>query len=417
MSHKEIDRLETIQAVTRKHLTQKEAACRLDLSVRQIKRLVRRYRNDGPVGLISRHRGRPASNAIKQTIREAVMALVREHYHDFGPTLACEKLVEHHGHALSPETLRQWMIAEGLWQSKGRKQARIHQRRARRPCMGDLVQIDGSPHDWFEGRGPRCTLIVFIDDATSNLMALRFAPTETTRVYMETLQAYLAEHGRPVALYSDKHSIFRVNHPDREAELTQFSRALKTLDIQPVHANSPQAKGRVERANQTLQDRLVKELRLKGISDIESANAFLSEFMADYNTRFAVAAQNPVDAHREVLHNAQELSLILSLHHTRKLSKNLTFQFRNQEYQLEGQGKGYRLRHSAITLCEGFDGSVTLLHEGKSMPYRVLMEGEPPIPLDDEKSLAQTVEQAKAKQLHNPGHKPAPDHPWRRMSV
>ncbi len=228
MSHKEIDRLETIQAVTRKHLTQKEAARRLELSVRQIKRLVRRYRTDGAVGLISRHRGRPANNAIKQTIREAVMALVREHYHDFGPTLACEKLVEHHGHALSPETLRQWMIAEGLWQSKGRKQARIHQRRARRPCMGDLVQIDGSPHDWFEGRGPRCTLIVFIDDATSKLMALRFAPTETTRVYMETLQAYLAEHGRPVALYSDKHSIFRVNHPDREGELTQFSRALKT---------------------------------------------------------------------------------------------------------------------------------------------------------------------------------------------
>lgn len=417
MSHKEIDRLETIQAVTRKHLTQKEAARRLELSVRQIKRLVRRYRTDGAVGLISRHRGRPANNAIKQTIREAVLALVREHYHDFGPTLACEKLVEHHGHALSPETLRQWMIAEGLWQSKGRKQARIHQRRARRPCMGDLVQIDGSPHDWFEGRSPRCTLIVFIDDATSKLMALRFAPTETTRVYMETLQEYLTEHGRPVALYSDKHSIFRVNKPDREGELTQFSRALKTLDIQPIHANSPQAKGRVERANQTLQDRLVKELRLKGISDIESANAFLSEFMADYNTRFAVVAQNPLDAHREVLHNAQELSLILSLHLTRKLSKNLTFQFRNQEYQLEGQGKGYRLRHSAVTLCEGFDGAVTLLHEGKSMPYRVLMEGEPPIPLDDEKSLAQTVEQAKAKQLRKPAHKPAPDHPWKRMSI
>ena len=248
-------------------------------------------------------------------------------------------------------------------------------------------------------------------------MALRFAPTETTRVYMETLQGYLADHGRPVALYSDKHSIFRVNHPDREGELTQFSRALKTLDIQPIHANSPQAKGRVERANQTLQDRLVKELRLKGISDIESANAFLSEFMADYNVRFAVAAQNPLDAHREVLHNAQELSLILSLHHTRKLSKNLTFQFRNREYQLEGQGKGYRLRNTVITLCEGFDGAVTLLHKGKAMPYRILAEGEPPIPLDDEKSLAQTVEQAKAKQLSKPGHKPAPDHPWKRVSI
>lgn len=414
MSRKEVDRLEVIQSVVSKQLRQWEAAGQLGVSVRQVKRLVRRYREQGAAGLVSRHRGRRPNNVIAPTKRQEILSVVRKDYPDFGPTLACEKLAEHHGFTLSAETLRQWMITDGLWEPKRRKQARVHQRRPRRPCPGELVQIDGSPHDWFEGRGPRCTLIVFIDDATSRLLALRFAPAETTRAYMETLGRYLQQHGRPVALYSDRHSIFRVNHPEREGELTQFSRALKTLHIEAIHANSPQAKGRVERANQTLQDRLVKELRLRGISDIDTANAFLPAFIAQYNARFAVEPQNPTDAHRPVLHNAEELALTLCLHHTRTLSKNLTFQFKNHEYQLQGQGNGYRLRGSSVTVCENFDQAVTVLHQGHTMPYRLLAEGEPPIPLDDEKSVLHTVEQAKAAQAATPKRKPAPDHPWRR---
>ena len=414
MTQKAVDRLGVVQQVVGRQLRQKEAARQMGLSVRQVKRLVARYRAEGPSGLISRHLGRCPGNALSDAVRQEVLGLVRTHYPDFGPTLACEKLAAHHGHKLSAETLRQWMIAEGLWKPRARKSARIHQRRPRRPCRGELVQIDGSPHDWFEDRGPRCTLIVFIDDATSELMALRFAPAETTQAYMETLRAYLAQHGRPVALYSDKHSIFRVNHPDREGELTQFTRALKTLDIEPIHANTPQAKGRVERANQTLQDRLVKELRLAGISDIDTANAFLPGFLSDYNQRFAVPPQNPADAHRPVLHDPQELDLIFSLHAHRKLSKNLTLQYKNREYQLTGQGKGYRLRGAEVTICEAFDGAVTLLYEGRPLPYRILNEGEPPIPLDDEKSIHATVDQAKCVQLVRPTHKPAPDHPWRR---
>lgn len=413
MSQKEADRLAVIQAVIGKQLTQRAAAGQLGLGVRQVKRLVRRYRDQGATGLVSGHRGRRPNNAIADAVRQEVLDTVRERYADFGPTLAWEKLTGQHGFTLSVETLRQWMTADGLWQPKGRKRARIHQRRARRPCLGELVQVDGSPHDWFEGRGARCTLIVFIDDATSQLLALRFAPAETTQAYMETLGHYLGEHGRPVALYSDKHSIFRVNHPEREGELTQFSRALKTLDIEPIHANTPQAKGRVERANQTLQDRLVKELRLRGIGDIEAANAFLPEFIADYNDRFAVQPRDPVNAHRPVLHEADELALILRPHHTRKLSKNLTLQFQNREYQLQGQGRGYRLRGANVTVCAGFDGAVTLLHQGRSLPYRLLAEGEAPIPLDDEKSVHQTVEQAKSRQAARPGHKPPPDHAWR----
>lgn len=416
MSHKEVGRLEVIQAVVGKQLKQADAAGQLGLSVRQVKRLVQRYRQDGAAGLVCGHRGKRPNNAIAQTVRDAVVGLIREHYADFGPTLACEKLHQLHGHALSVETLRQWMIAEGLWQPKRRKQARIHQRRPRRPCLGELVQIDGSPHDWFEGRGPRCTLIVFIDDATGRLMALRFAPAETTRAYMQTLEQYLHEHGRPVALYSDKHSIFRVNHPERDGELTQFSRALKSLDIQAIHANTPQAKGRVERANQTLQDRLAKELRLRGISDIDAANAFLAQFIHDYNERFAVAPQSPVDAHRTLLHSGAELALILCHQHTRTVSKNLTFQFRNREYQLQVRGQGYHLRGAAVTVCEGFNDSTRVLHKGRPLPYRLLAHGEPPAPLDDEKSVHHTVDQAKRQQAARPAYKPPLDHPWNRMA-
>jgi len=414
MSHQEVDRLKIMHSLSGKHIKQAEAAVQLGLSVRQVKRLQKRYREQGARGVVSGHRGRRANNALAEGVRHAALTLVREHYHDFGPTLAWEKLTERHGFTFSVETLRQWMIADGLWVGKSRKAAKVHPRRPRRPCRGELVQIDGSPHDWFEGRAPRCTLMVFIDDATSALLALRFAPAETTQAYMETLHGYLATHGRPVALYSDRHSIFRVNHKDHEGELTQFSRALKTLDIQAIHARTPQAKGRVERANQTLQDRLVKELRLNAIEDMDSANAFLPAFMAAFNARFASEAQNPHDAHRPVLHNAQELELILALHHTRTLSKNLAFQFRNHEYQLHGQGQGYRLRGAQVTIIEPFEGEPTVMHQGNILPYRRLSEGEPSIPLDDEKSIHHTLEQAKLAQACRPNYKPSPDHPWRK---
>ena len=262
MSRKEVDRVGVMQQVAERRILQQEAAARLGISVRQVKRLLARLRGEGPEGLVSRRRGRRPNNAFPQDLRQEIVALVRSHYADFGPTLAAEKLTERHGHVLSVETLRQWMQAEGLWQVRARRVAAIHPRRPRRHCRGELVQIDGSPHDWLENRGPRCTLIVFIDDATGALLGLRLAPSESTQAYMETLREVLQQHGRPVALYSDRHSIFRVNHPDHEGEITQFTRALQTLDIQPIHARTPQAKGRVERANQTLQDRLVKGKRL-----------------------------------------------------------------------------------------------------------------------------------------------------------
>jgi len=416
MSQREVDRLGVIQAVAERRLRQCDGARQLGLSVRQVKRLCRRHREQGAAGLVSRHRGRRPNNAIADSVRVEVLALLRERYVDFGPTLAHEKLTEVHGHAFSVERVRQWMIADGLWQAKSRRKAHIHQSRPRRPCRGELVQIDGSPHDWFEGRGPYCTLLVFIDDATSELLALRLVPAATTEGYMTVLREYLDRHGRPVALYSDRHSIFRVNHPDHDGELTQFSRALKTLDIEPIHANTPQAKGRVERANQTLQDRLVKELRLHGINDMDAANTFLPTFMAAYNTRFAKPARNAADAHRSVLHDARELALILCLQHTRKLSKNLSFRFNNGEYQITKSGHSYRLRGAAVTVCEGFDQRVSVLHNGQPLPWRLLAQGERPIALDDEKSLNQTIAHAKQRQDLHRTRKPAPDHPWKAMA-
>jgi len=414
MSNAEIDRLEVVQKITAKQITQVEASHLLGISYRQVKRIVKRYRQYGVVALVSKRRGKPANNRIASTVKQTALALLHDHYHDFAPTFANEKLSECHGIRCSSETLRKWMIEDGIWQAKTKRHACIHQPRARRAQFGELIQIDGSPHDWFEGRGDRCNLTVFIDDATSCLLALHFTLTETTQAYMEALDNYLKQHGRPVALYADKHSIFRVNMKDCDAQLTQFARACRTLDIELIHANTAQAKGRVERANQTLQDRLVKELRLQGINNIEDANAHLPTFIDDYNRRFEKPAKSSADAHRQVLHDAQQVQQILSIHNKRTLSKNLTCQYNNVQYQIQTKTKGYRLRKSTITVIESFDGTVTLLHKGKSLDYRTYQPDEQPATITDEKGINVVVDQVKRRQLAKPQHKPSPDHPWKR---
>ena len=299
----------------------------LAVSVRQIKRILRRYRTLGLPGLISKKRGRVSNRRVDETIRTTAIKMIGEHYRDFGPTLAAEKLAERHDIHLSVETVRQIMIAAGYWKPKKGAVICVHPMRERRARLGELVQIDGSPHDWFEGRADRCTLLVFIDDATGKLLQLRFAPTETTLGYMHALHDHIVAHGLPVALYSDKHSIFRINAKgaDPESE-TQFGRATRELGIECIHANSPQAKGRVERANQTLQDRLPKEMRLAGISDIAGANNWLPDFVASFNRRFAVIPKDAADAHIAYPGSADELTNILSIQIAKTLSKNLSFQ-------------------------------------------------------------------------------------------
>src|SRR5829696_3061711 len=363
MSQPELTRLEVIQRVKRKTLTQHQAAELLSLSVRQIKRLCKAYQSTGTAGLISKRRGRPSNNHLPEKTINKARRLLRARYYDFGPTLAAEKLAIE-GVSLSVETVRQLLIREGLWKAKRVRRPVIHKLRERRARLGELVQIDGSPHDWFEGRAPKCTLLVFVDDATSRLMYLQFVAAETTFNYF----AGLTEFGKPLAFYSDKFGVFRVNIPNALSGtgLTQFGRALKELDIELICAHSPQAKGRVERANQTLQDRLTKELRLRGLSTLEAANAYLPEFIADYNQRFAVAPRSPESAHRPLAQN-EDLDRILTLCEKRTLSKNLTLSYNNVIYQIKTKRSAYTMRQAHVEVRERHTGEITIEYKQRPL--------------------------------------------------
>jgi len=288
MTMRELDRFKVIQSVVDGSLKPWRAAERLSLTTRQVRRLVARLREQGPPGLISGRCAKPSNHRIDAGLAVRVVAIIKERYADFGPTLACEKLRECHHLKLAKETVRRLMIDAGLWTPRRQRPPKIHQPRSRRSCLGELIQIDGSDHRWFEERAPACTLLVFIDDATSRLMTLHFTATESTFSYFEATRRYIEQHGKPMALYSDKASVFSANHSKSTADkgITQFGRALYELNVDTFCANSSQAKGRVERANLTLQDRLVKELRLRGIDTQEAANAYAPHFIADFNNRF-----------------------------------------------------------------------------------------------------------------------------------
>ena len=321
MSTQELDRLSVVSKVATGGLTQVMAAKHLGLTARQVRRLLKRYNLYGPEGLVSQQRGQTSNRKYSAEKTALIRVLVEENYYDFGPKFAAEKLKEKHGISISKETLRRWMIDWGLWKAKRQYRASIHPQRERRACFGELIQIDGSPHDWFEGRGDKCCLLVAIDDATSKLCSLHFEPSETTVGYFRLMRNYIEQHGIPLATYSDKHGIFRINLPSATEESeTQFSRAGRELGIELICAHSAQAKGRVERANQTLQDRLVKEMRLLGICTIEAANAYLPAFMEDHNRRFAVEPLSPDDAHRKELPAKEIMDLIFSYQDERKIS-------------------------------------------------------------------------------------------------
>jgi transposase len=406
MSNKEMTRLEAMQRIKDKRLTQKEAAGLLGISIRQVKRLWRAYRKKGVSGLVSQRRSKPSNNRLDAGVVQRVLDLIKEKYEDFGPTLAHEKLTEVHGLELSRESVRRIMIEEGVWKPKRAKKPSVHQMRERRACRGELVQIDGSDHDWFEGRGPKCTLLVYIDDATGQLLELWFVPDETFFAYCEASRHYLERCGKPVAFYSDKHGIFRVNQEQTTglgSGLTQFGRAMQDLDIQIICANSPQAKGRVERANQTLQDRLVKELRLRGISDRQAANAYLPEFRDDFNRRFAVLPRSTHDAHRPLL-KTENLDLILSHQKTGTLSKNLTVQSNHVIYQIQSDRPDYTLRNAQVTVCENAKGEVTILYKNVPLEYTIFHKPARQAEVVDTKTLDHQIK------LPQP---PPSNHPWR----
>lgn len=371
---KELERLDVIQAVSRGELQVWLAADRLGLSSRQINRLVNRFHSQGPAGLISKHRGHQGNRRLPQHVLQLALEIIIEKYSDFGPTLACEKLREVHNINLAKETVRRLMTNANLWITRKKRAPKIQQPRLRRSCVGELIQIDVSDHDWFEGRAPRCTLLVFVDDATSRLMRLHFTSAESTFSYFEITRAYIEQHGKPLALYSDKASVFRVNAKAASGGdgHTQFARAMHELKIETFCANTSSAKGRVERAHLTLQDRLVKEMRLQGISSMAEGNAFAPSFIADFNARFAKPPKNDLDVHRTV-HVNENLDDIFTWREERCVSKNLTIQYNKEMYLIEDSDLARRYRGHYIETYQFPDGRVELrVNDGTtSLPYSI----------------------------------------------
>jgi transposase InsO family protein len=376
MSQRERDVLKVMSLVVSGKRTQVEAARLLKRSERQVRRIQRRVEESGDAGVVHGLRGRGSNNGTSKATRARAVSLYRRHYLGFGPTLACEKLAEEHELVLSVETLRQVLLSEGLW-VRQRHRDKHRQRRERRSCLGEMVQADASTHDWLEGRGPVLTLVGMIDDATGRIVC-RFHTAETTEAYLEVLGRWIGRHGRPVSWYSDRHSIFRAEqkvagYDQKQSVLTQFSRALKELDMELILANSPQAKGRVERLWGTAQDRLVKELRLAKASTIEQANAVLEgKFLPWFNRRCVVKPASVNDAHRP-LGPRQDLSAILSIQESRRVANDYTIRFQNQVYQLLPPAHPGQ-RGGQVIVEQRLDGSMKVRFKGRYLEYRKLEE-------------------------------------------
>ena len=367
---KEINRLKILQDVIDRNLRPGQAAEMLGITPRHCSRLLKRYRQSGPLGMNNQSRGRTGNRLLSASLTDQALNIIRERYADFGPTLAREKLAENHGIVLGKETLRRLMIKTGLWVPRKKRAPKIQQPRYRRACCGELIQIDGCDHHWFENRAPACTALVYVDAATSRLMQLRFVKSESTFTYFEATRGYLEKHGKPLALYSDKASVFRINNKNATGGdgYTQFGRAMHELNIQTICANTSSAKGRVERAHLTLQDRLVKELRLRGISSVDAANDFADEFMTDYNRRFGKAPRHDFDVHRP-LETDDDLTTFFTWREPRRVSKSLTVQYDKVLYLIADSELSRRAIGKYIEVWHYPDGHKELRLNGAVLPY------------------------------------------------
>ena len=368
-SSKELRRLHMIRKVLDGVVKPIEAGDLLGLSSRQIRRVVRRVKREGDRGIVHRSRGRTSNRAFPGKDKDRVIELYRERYAGFGPTLAAEKLLERDRMELSEETLRRWLIESGDWK-KSRKRRGHRQWRERKGHCGEMVQMDGSHHDWLEGRGPACVLMGYVDDATGRGFG-RFYGYEGTVPAMDSFRGYIQRYGIPLKVYLDKHTTYKSNgKPSLEEELagmeplSEFERALSELGVEVIHAHSPQAKGRVERFFGTLQDRLVKEMRLRGIQSIEEANLFLEEYWSEFNRRFAVDPQEKGDLHRPVPRGLK-LADVLCLKGKRSLRNDFTVAYHRRLYQVEDS-----IHASHVMVYEGLDGSIRFKYKGRRLKIR-----------------------------------------------
>ena len=412
MSRKERQRLELLSRVKRGDLRLSKAAELLKLSYRQAKRVYRRYREFEDAGLVHRLRGRSSNRRLASDRREQVLSLYREKYSDFGPTLAAEYLATADGQKVAVTTLRQWLVGAGLWTARRRRSE--HRRwRARKEYLGEMVQMDGSHHDWFEGRREWAVLMVMIDDATNRTYAW-FFEEETTVAAMTTFRRYVERHGLPRSLYVDRASIYE---PTRDATvdeelaetgpLTQFGRAMEELDVNLICAHSPQAKGRVERRHGVFQDRLVKALRLAGIRDLETANRFLDEtFLSELNRRFTVEARQSADVHRRL---PREVSLdrVLCFQELRVVQNDWTVRWRGRYFQLTEANRKLSLVRQKVMVCEHLDGTIDLRYQSRELAWQELTE----------RPARVGTPAAGMTGLGRVGQRPAADHPWRGVKL
>jgi len=401
MSLSDLRRLKVVQEAIDHYVTQRSASAMLGLSERQVRRLVKRVRQEQDRGIKHRGRGRPSNNRMPEKLKDKTLGLYRKKYQGFGPTLASEKLLEMDGIKLSDETLRKWLLEAGLWK-KRRKRSGHRKWRPRKECFGQMVQIDGSHHDWLEGRGAELVLMGYIDDATNTVFG-RFYDYEGTMPAMDSFKRYVRKYGLPISVYLDKHSTYKSTGKltveqelaGMHKPLSQFERALEELGVEVIHANSPQAKGRVERLFGVLQDRLIKEMRLRGIKTKEEANAFLEHYLPQYNNKFGFLAANQTDAHVRLARNF-DIDRYLCIKTQRTVKNDHTIDHETKLYQLEDKASCKR-----VTVEQRIDGSLRIRSAGVSLRYREVTErakkaASAPKTLKPRKTLV-----------------PAKDHPWR----
>ncbi len=402
MSMKEAKRLHLVRKALEKRITQGEAADMAGLCLRQMQRIVQRIRAEGDPGVCHRARGRKPNNRIPETVKDKAIELCRERYREFGPTLASEKLLEKNRLKVSVETLRTWLLEAGLPYRK-RKKRPHRQWRERKSCRGAMVQLDGSHHDWFEGRGPACVLMGYVDDATGEVYA-RFYDYEGTLPAMDSFKGYIRQYGIPQSVYLDRHSTYKatVHYQTIEDQLldrqlmSQFEKSLKELEVTVIHAYSPQAKGRVERLFGTFQDRVIKEMRLAGIRNKDEGNAFLESYLSDYNRRFRVSPAQDTDLHRP-FKNRRQLDRILSIRSVRVLRNDFTIAHNKRLYQIKDT-----IRAKKVSVEERTDGSMRILHNGQRLRYQEITT-RPKKERDSSLKLHKTWDRGKPTRVH----------PWR----
>lgn len=403
MSKKELEQVKVFERLKNKEITQEIAGKILNITSRWVRTKFKRYLLHGADGLLHKNRGRESKRKLSPEVQNAMRELLEGKLPDAGPTLCAEKVEEIYGFQISKEAARLWMIAQGFW--KGKKKKVTHRKqRERKPCFGMMVQLDGSPHDWFEGRADPCTLLVFIDDATSAILWLEFAESESTEAIMKASRGYFNRYGLPKTFYTDFGSVFSVNtnNPDREKK-TQFERALNELSIKLIHAHSPQAKGRVERANQALQDRLVKEMRLADISSIKDANNFVQQkFIAKYNEKFAIKPAETYDAHRPV--DGINLDKFLCSKETRVIQNDFVISYKSRQFQLEKNQKTIVRPKEQVVVSELLDGQIILSIRKTPLAFTEIKKRSKPF----------AGVQKNREFIY---YKPTSNHPWRNYHV